>query len=109
MAETVTLKDQVRRKLRVTWSDPETDARIDTDIIPTADADLRFKIGIPDDATFDFSAPGTENKLFLAHCYYQWNDAEDEFEGNYAADLAHARRKWEVLQHAQEEAASADV
>lgn len=104
------LKEQVRRKLRVTWDDKEaTEGRIDSDIIPTADADLRFKIGIPVDMPFDFSKPGTENKLFLAHCYYQWNDAEDEFESNYAADLAHARRKWEVSQYAETQEPSSDV
>lgn len=104
------LKEQVRRKLRVTWEgDEATEDRIDTDIIPTADADLRFKIGIPDDVSFDFSKPGIENKLFLNHCYYQWNDAEDEFEGNYASDLAQARRKWEVTQYAQEQGSSSDV
>lgn len=104
------LKEQVRRKLRVTWDgDDATDERIDTDIILTAEADLRFKIGIPDQEAFDFSKPGIENKLFLALCYYMWNDAEDEFEANYAADLAHARRKWEVSQYAEEQESSSDV
>lgn len=92
---------QVYGKLRVTWSDEATDARIRDVIIPTAEADLRFKIGIPESAEFDFATPGTENILFLGHCYYQWNDAEDEYDGNYAAMLGQARRKWEVIQHAE--------
>lgn len=103
------LLSQVYGKLRVTWSDEATDERIKEVIMPTAEADLRFKIGIPEGVEFDFATPGTENLLFLGHCYYQWNDADDEFGGNYAALLDQARRKWEVMQHAEEKAASADL
>lgn len=104
------LNEQARRKLRVTWEgDDATDARIDDDILPNAEAWMRFRLGIPDEAEFDFAAPGPENTLLLAYCYYLWNDAEDEFEGNYGPLLAQTRRKWEVTQYAEEKAASADV
>lgn len=104
------LNEQVRRKLRVTWEgDEATDERIDTDIIPSAEAWLRFRLGIPDDEKFDFSGPGAENTLLLAYCYYLWNDAEDEFEGNYEALLAQTRRKWEVRQYVEGQEALADV
>lgn len=102
------LKDQVRRKLRVTWSDAETDARIDTDIIPNAEQDMMSLLGIHEE-NYDFAEPGMENVLFLNHCWYQWEGALDEFEKNYAAQIGRCREKWMVKQHAEEQKASADV
>ena len=98
------LSEQVRRKLRVTWSDVATDARIDYDIIPAARLSLAFILGLPED--FDFSQSGQENILFLALCFYLWNDAEDEFKANYAADIVQCRRKWEVAAFVEEGQAS---
>lgn len=99
MAVSESLKKKVKAKLRITWNDDETDYRIFDEIVPTAEAAIRFKIGIPDNVSFDFDEPGIESMLFLAHCYYQWNDAEDEFDSNYAAEMRQARIKWEVWQH----------
>lgn len=103
-----TLKEQVMRKLRVTWEDEATSARID-DIIASAEADLRRRIGIPDSAVHDFSKPGAENILLLAYCYYMWNDAEDEFKANYEEEIAQTRRKWMVSQYAEEQESSDDA
>lgn len=105
---TNSLKDQVRRKLRVTWSDEATDNRIDIDIIPNAEQDLINLLGIPD-ADFDFGEPGMENALFLNHCWYQWEGALDDFEKNYAAQIGRCREKWMVKQYVAEQEASADV
>ena len=55
------LAEQVRRKLRITYSDPDTDERVD-DIMEQADADLRGLLGIDDDG-FSFAQPGTEQVL----------------------------------------------
>lgn len=100
------LVGQVKDKCRITWDDEATERVIGEEIIPTALSVVRFKIGIPENAEFDFSEPGLEHKIFLNYCYYAWHDAEDDFEGNYAADLAHARRVWEVRNDAQEQEAT---
>lgn len=100
---------QVTRKLRVTWDDPDTKALIEEDIIPSAEAVLSERIGIPSDEAYDYSIPGTENELLLALCFYKWNDAEDEFYANYECQIAEVRRKWEVMQFAEEAKEAADL
>ena len=97
------LNEQVRRKLHVTWSDPGTDARIDEEIVPTAEQDLRDLLGIPEGEEFDFSAPGTENLLFLNHCWYQWEGVSDDFETLYAKQIGRCRSKRMVMQYAEEQ------
>lgn len=103
-----TLVAQAKAKCRITWDDAATDSRFEDEIVPGAVADVRLKVGIPDAVDFDFTASGIEHKLFLNACYYAWHDAEDDFGTNYAADIAHARRIWEV-KNAQEEEGSSDL
>lgn len=95
------LLEQVKDKCRITWEDPSTERIIKDEIIPSACSIIRFKIGIPEDMEFDFTASGIEHRLFINYCYYAWHDAEDDFETNYSADVAHARRIWEVKADAQ--------
>lgn len=109
MAVSDKLISQVTRKLRVTWDDPDTKALIEEDIIPTAVAVLTERIGITAKVEFDFTAPGMENELLMALCFYKWNDAEDEFYANYSTQIAEARHKWEVLQYAEETAQATDL
>lgn len=85
---------QVKRKLNITWEDDETNARVD-DIVNSAIPNLIHKLGISDDA-FDFSIAGAENTLFLAYCLYEWNHAANEFDGNYANEIAQIRAKNDV-------------
>lgn len=92
------LVDQVKRKLNITWSDEETDGRVN-DIIASAEPIMKRKLGISADATFDFSVPGSENMLFLAYCLYKWNHSENEFDGNYANDIAQCRSIHEVAHY----------
>ena len=95
------LIDQVKRKLNVTWSDEDTDARI-ADIMDSVAPALQHKLGIAD-PEFDFSAPGRENMLFLAMCLYEWNHSANEFDDNYANEIAQCRAIHEVeYQKAQE-------
>ena len=111
MAVSESLHKQVMTKLRITWDDPNTNAQVDEIIIPSAEAAIRSKVGIPESAGFEFGGQGAEAEtlLLLAHCYYQWNDAEDEFDGNYRHEIAQARAKWEVYQHAEGQEAPSDV
>ena len=95
------LTAQVKRKLNITWSDPDTDARV-TDIIQSAAAHLTYQLGISD-GEFDFSVAGIENTLFLAYCFYEWNHALDEYENNYRGMVMAARAKFEVAQNQDSE------
>lgn len=101
------LTGQVRRKLNITWSDPDTDARV-ADIMAAAAAHLLYQLGISD-ADFDFSAAGIENTLFLAYCLYEWNHALDEFEQNYLGMILAARARHEVGQAAGYDSDSGDA
>lgn len=92
---TEALLQQVKRKLNITWSDPDTDARV-LDIINVAKSVMSFKLGITA-ATFDFSEAGIENMLFLAYCLYLYNHCENEFEYNYLPLILQARSKYEVV------------
>ena len=93
------LVDKVRRKLRVTYRDDEIDERID-EIMEQADADLRSMLAITE-RSFTFEAGGTEQALFLAYCFYEWNDALDDFEVNYAEKIAKCRDRWLAVAYAQ--------
>ena len=93
------LVDKVRRKLRVTYRDDEVDERID-EIMEQADADLRSMLAITE-RSFTFEDGGTEQALFLAYCFYEWNDALDDFEVNYADKIAKCRDRWLAVAYAQ--------
>ena len=88
---------QVRRKLNITWSDEDTDKRLE-DIINSAIPTMLHKLGITD-PTFDFSTVGAENTLFLSYCLYEWNHSTNEFDENYANDIAQIRAKYEVAHY----------
>lgn len=98
------LIDQVKRKLNITWSDEDTDGRV-KDIIASAEPIMRHKLGIAD-AAFDFATPGLENQLFKSYCLYDWNHAANEFDDNYANDIAQCRAVHEVDYHKRVEGES---
>lgn len=89
------LIDQVKRKLNITWDDEETDRRV-ADIVASAEPIMKRKLGISADATYDFSIAGPENMLFLALCLYEWNHSANEFDDNYANEIAQCRAIHEV-------------
>lgn len=101
------LAEAVRRKLRITWHDDGTDARIEQDIVPSVRAVMAERLGLPEG--FDLGQPGPERMLAEALAFYMWNDAEDEFWSNYEREVVTLRRKWEVADYAQAEEASADL
>lgn len=88
------LFEQVKRKLNVTWDDDDTTNRI-TEIIESAMPTLKHKLGIFD-SKFDFAAEGTENMLFKNYCLYEWNHCVNEFDANYANDIAQVQAQWAV-------------
>lgn len=91
----------VKRKLRITWDDPETDARLKQEIIPAAVADVRELVGM-DSRNFDFAEGTDEGLLVLDHCWYQWCDAADEFEDNHAHVIARVRQRHITEQYLHE-------
>lgn len=88
------LYGQVKRKLNITWEDPDTTARIE-ELMASAIPDMIDMLGIAD-PDFDFSKEGGENTLFLAYCFYEWNHAVNEFDLNYERMIARVRAKHEV-------------
>lgn len=88
------LLEQVKRKLNVTWDDDDTNSRI-VEIIKNAIPSLKHKLGIFN-KDFDFSAEGIENTLFINYCLYEWNHCSNEFDDNYANDIAQTRAIWAV-------------
>ena len=97
----MTLIDQVKRKLNITWYDEDTDRRVN-DIIASAVPIMIHKLGIAD-ASFDFSLPGFENMLFLTYCLYEWNHAANEFDINYANEISQCRAIREVTYYKGQE------
>lgn len=84
------LTAMVKRKLNITWSDTETDARVG-EIMADAEREISHKLGL--DSSFDFSMPGQERNLFLSWCLYEWNHATNEFDANYLNDIMQCRQK----------------
>lgn len=78
----------VRRKLNVTWDDPETAARLE-DVIATVAPSLAARLGLPADHKFDERDP--DMGLLLSACLYEFSDALDDFWENYRRDLDQAR------------------
>lgn len=101
------LMGQVRRKLNITWDDDDTTARVE-EIIDSAIPSLIHKLGIVD-PEFDFSTPGMENNLFKSYCLYAWNHCENEFDDNYANDIAQVRAKHEVSGYLAESGGDTDA
>ena len=93
------LFDQVKRKLNITWSDEDTDARVE-DIVASAEYAMRHKLGTPKD--FDFAVVGQENMLFLSYCLYEWSNAANEFDAHYLNDILQLRQKYEVAAYEAE-------
>lgn len=88
------LIEQVRRKLNITWEDDDTTSRIE-EIIASAIPSLKHKLGIFV-SDFDFSIAGAENTLFINYCLYEWNHCLNEFDDNYANDIAQVQAIWAV-------------
>ena len=93
------LFEQVKRKLNITWNDDDTNARIE-DIISSAIPIMKDKLGIAD-PDFDFAIEGRENSLFKNYCLYEYNHCANEFDDNYANDVAQVRAKHEVKYYKQ--------
>ena len=77
----------VKRYLKITWSDTETDNEIWMKMC-RAEYVLNDKLG----AEFDyFSAPCLEQSLYLSYMLYAWNNCESDFDEAYKNDILQIR------------------
>ena len=88
----------VKRHLHITWSDSDTDAKL-LDMICDAEAALNHKLG----AVIDYMQVGAERRLFLNYLLYAWNDALEQFDAAYRAEIIQIRHKYEVERFAEED------
>ncbi len=79
----------VRRKLNITWEDADTSARLD-DVVATVSPRLASLLGYPSDYVF-LPTNRAFGSLFLNACLYEFSDAWDDFEKNYA-DVINSER-----------------
>ena len=83
----------VRRKCHVTWTDDDaengTNARL-RDVVATVSPRLSSLVGYPSDHAYT-SADDPAWGLFLNGCLYEFSDAWDDFEKNYATEILSTR------------------
>lgn len=95
------LIDKVKRKCYITDSSQLTTEKLH-DILNSALPKIKRLIGVSND--FDFEAEGNEEELALLmnYCWYDWNDATNEFNENYLEDINSLHHKHEVLNYVEE-------
>lgn len=82
---------QVKRHLKITWSDTDTDNQI-KDMMLDAEAALNHKLG----TEFDYFKPGQARRLYLDYILYAWNDCLNEFDKAYMSEIYQLRHIVEV-------------
>lgn len=89
----------VKRKLKITWDDADTDKRV-AEIVSNAVPIVSFKLGAPETAAPElFATPGEAQNLLLNYCMYEWYNKVNEFDSNYANELFQARAREEVRRY----------
>lgn len=94
----VTLLDKLKLYLDITWEDDHTNAKL-SGILARAQTKLRAYAGNTEIAFEDGSE---EQQLLFDMCRYVWNNASEDFETNYLADLLMLRAKYKVNEHESE-------
>ena len=105
--DNVILLGQVKRKLNITWEDPDTNKQVE-ELFESAIPTLKKKLGIPASLDFDFSVASTENMLFKNYCLYEWNHCVNEFDDNYSNDVAQVRAEW-LVKYSKEGGENAEI
>ena len=75
------LLELVKEELRITWDDEDT--RL-ISMIERAKASLNKLMGIEE---LDYEKPGPAQDLLLARCRYDYNNALEYFEQNFAREI----------------------
>ena len=89
------LCDIVKRKCKITWSDTDTDIRVE-EIVANADESMRHMLGMKGASADAFLEPGKARTLFENYCMYDWDNMLEEFETNYKKDILAVRHINEV-------------
>ncbi|MBP3664573.1 MAG: hypothetical protein J6J03_05360 [Tyzzerella sp.] len=89
------LCDIVKRKCKITWSDTDTDTRVE-EIVANADESMRHMLGMKGASADAFLEPGKTRTLFENYCMYDWDDMLEEFETNYRREILAVRHRYEV-------------
>ena len=79
----------VRRKLHITWNDEDTESRLE-DVVGIVSPRLASLLGYESFHEFT-DADGGSWGLFLNGCLYEFSDAWDDFESNYATEIQSER------------------
>lgn len=87
------LIDTVKNYLDITWDDAHTNTKI-SGILARAQDKLCAYAGSD---SVDFGDGTTEQQLLLDLCRYTYNNASEDFEQNYKADLLMLRAKYATL------------
>ena len=97
------LLDDVKEYLDITWSDPHTDSKV-TGIVSRSQSRLAGYAGCNAEE-LDLSEESDEKQLFLDICRYIYNNASEDLEDNYCADLImlRAKHKTEAMTDESEE------
>lgn len=82
------LLDKLKNYLDITWNDTHTDEKL-SGILARAQAKLCAYAG----AELTFAENTDEQQLLFDLCRYVWNNASEDFEDNYRADLIMLRAK----------------
>lgn len=86
------LFDAVKLYLGITWSDPDTDANV-AGILARAQTKLCAYAGTE---SLSFADGTDEQQLLFDLCRYVYNNASEDFEDNYRADLIMLRAKYKT-------------
>lgn len=87
------LIDTVKNYLDITWDDSHTNTKI-SGILARAQDKLCAYAGSD---SVDFGDGTTEQQLLLDLCRYTYNNASEDFEQNYKADLLMLRAKYATI------------
>ena len=87
------LIDTLKDYLDITWDDSHTDAKLGG-ILARAQDKLCAYAGSD---SVDFGDGTTEQQLLLDLCRYTYNNASEDFEQNYKADLLMLRAKYATI------------
>lgn len=80
--------DEVKRRLAVSWEDPETDARVG-ELAESVALSLSYLLGC---SPWEAQNDGRLKQLYLNACLYEWNNVYDQFRENYRGDIMELRR-----------------
>ena len=82
---------ELKRYLRITWEDEDTEAYVDG-ILQRAKAKLNRYAG----TEIDFDANADERQLLLDCCRYIYNHAAEHFEEDFSGELIALRNRYAV-------------